>query len=79
MNQFLDLSTTRQKLDMLKELDEHKFIDIVAAQNRICGYSTLNLFAWDVYGKLDDQLIATNDLNDQEHNLLNHVSTLLQI
>lgn len=79
MNQFVDLSTPQQHLDMLKELDEHKFIDIVAAQNKICGYSTLNVLAWDVYVKLDDQLIATNDLNDQEHNLLNHVSNLLQI
>tara|TARA_R100001163_G_C5047012_1_gene184219 strand:- start:619 stop:867 length:249 start_codon:yes stop_codon:yes gene_type:complete len=64
---------------MLTKLNENQFIDIVAAQNRLCGHSALNDLAWDVFVKLDDQLIATNDLNDQEHNLLNHVSNLLQI
>ena len=76
MNQFLDLSNPQE---MLTELNEHQFIDIVSAQKDICGHSALNDLAWDLYVKLDDKLLATNDLNDQEHNLLNHVSTLLQI
>jgi len=76
MNQFVDLSNPQE---MLTELNEHQFIDIVAAQNKICGHSALNDLAWNLYVKLDDKLLASNDLNDQEHNLLNHVSTLLQI
>jgi len=76
MNQYVDLSNPQE---MLIELNENQFIDIVSAQNDICGHSALNDLAWDVFVKLDDQLIATNDLNDQEHKLLNHVSTLLQI
>ena len=76
---YVELSIPQQQLDMLTELNENQFIDIVAAQNRLCGHSALNDLAWDVFVKLDDQLIATNDLNDQEHNLLNHVSNLLQI
>ena len=77
MNQFLDLSTPQQLLNMLKELDEHKFIDIVSAQKEICGHSALNDLAWDVNDQLLEELRETNDLSSDQFALLNHVRQLL--
>ena len=77
MNQFIDLSTPQQLLDMLKECDEHKFIDIVSAQKEICGHSALNDLAWDVNDQLLEELRETNDLSSDQFALLNHVRQLL--
>ena len=77
MNQFLDLSTPQQLLNMLKELDEHKFIDIVSAQKEICGHSALNDLAWDVHDQLIEKLRETNDLSSNQFTLLHHVRQLL--